>query len=341
MTDSSSRILVVDDEPQVCELICAALRQESLPCLACNDPLQAVDILLSETVEVMVTDISMPGHDGLELLAQARRLQPTCRVILVTGVPSLRSLSAALAAGAYDYLTKPFHIDELRDCVRRAVADDGSHWLSVRAARALQEEPQLREVSMQSIRALVRAVEARDPFTRRHSEHVACYAVELARRLEVSPKALESIRTASLLHDCGKIGVSDQVLTKPGSLTDEEFALIKRHPTVGSQIISQIAAFGTEAELVRCHHERWDGRGYPAGLVAEQIPLGARIIHVADAIDAMLMERTYKRAYPVSKVIEELQRCCGTQFDPQVAETAEAMCRETPDVLIRPSEAAA
>ena len=186
------------------------------------------------------------------------------------------------------------------------------------------------------VRALVRAVEAKDFYTCRHSEQVAHYAVHLAQRLGLESKAVESIRIAALLHDVGKIGVPDHILVKPGPLTEEEFAIVRRHPGMGAEILSHIAMLDQEAVLVRHHHERWDGGGYPEGLCGDQTPLGARLIQIADCIDAMLMERTYKKCYSPAKMIDELIRCAGKQFDPVLAGEAVQWCRDNPDKLILP-----
>jgi HD-GYP domain-containing protein (c-di-GMP phosphodiesterase class II) len=156
----------------------------------------------------------------------------------------------------------------------------------------------------------------------------------------LSRPALESTRVASLLHDIGKIGVPDFVLTKPGPLTDEEFQYIRRHPALGSDILASITLFGSEAAMVRYHHERWDGKGYPDGLTGEESPLISRIIQVADCIDAMLMDRTYKKGYPVEKMLFELTRCAGTQFDPKIAVAAQAWCQSHQETLFLPGKAA-
>jgi putative nucleotidyltransferase with HDIG domain len=202
---------------------------------------------------------------------------------------------------------------------------------------AAELSPQARQALLDFVRALVRTVEAKDAYTRRHSEQVAHYAVNLARVLVLPETTVESIRVASLLHDIGKIGVPDRVLTKSGRLTDEEFEHIRRHPALGAEILANIPLFRREAQLVRHHHERWDGRGYPDGLAGQESPLASRIIQVADCIDAMLMERTYKKGYPVADMLGELIRCSGTQFDPQVAAAALQWCRSNPDKLILPN----
>jgi putative nucleotidyltransferase with HDIG domain len=196
--------------------------------------------------------------------------------------------------------------------------------------------PPSRQASLDGVRALVRAVEAKDPYTRQHSEQVAHYTVHLSRAMGTGGEQIESFRVAALLHDVGKIGVPDAVLTKTGPLAPEEFEYIRRHPAVGADILSHFAVFAAEAHLVRHHHERWDGKGYPDGLTGEESPTGARIIHVADCIDAMLMDRSYKSAYPVEKMLDELARCAGSQFDPAVAARACRWCRDNPRLLILP-----
>jgi HD-GYP domain-containing protein (c-di-GMP phosphodiesterase class II) len=148
---------------------------------------------------------------------------------------------------------------------------------------------------------------------------------------------LESVRVAALLHDIGKIGVTDHVLRKPGPLTNEEFELVRRHPALGAEILSSITLFGPQALIVRHHHERWDGRGYPDRLTAEESPLASRILQVADSIDAMLMDRTYKFGYSVEKMLGELERRAGTQYDPAIASAAAAWCGANPDRLILPN----
>lgn len=197
---------------------------------------------------------------------------------------------------------------------------------------------QLHCTHVESTRALVAAVEAKDPYTRAHSLTVAHYAEQIARRLRVSPALLKPLRVAALLHDIGKIGVPDAVLTKPGALTDEEYELIKRHPETAVQILEHVSYLADELPLILHHHERYDGRGYPGGLSGDHIPLGARILAMADSVDAMASPRSYKPAYDVQRVKAEVARGRGTQFDPAVADATLQWLEENPDVL-RCSEA--
>ena len=172
----------------------------------------------------------------------------------------------------------------------------------------------------ESTQALVAAVEARDPYTRAHSLTVAAYAEAIARRMRLSPRMIATVRSAALLHDVGKIGIPDRILTKPGSLTEDEFDIIRQHPQKALDILDHVSFLADEKPIILHHHERFDGAGYPAGLAGDEIPIGARIVAVADALDTMLSPRTYKKAYSRERVRAELAENAGKQFDPTVIE---------------------
>jgi putative nucleotidyltransferase with HDIG domain len=192
---------------------------------------------------------------------------------------------------------------------------------------------QLAQAQVDAILTLVAAIEAKDAYTEHHSLHVPQYAECLARRMQIGKRETEIIKKAALLHDCGKIGVPDAILTKPGPLTVEEFEIIKQHPVTGAAILSAAASLQRELPLVLYHHERYDGTGYPEGLRGRQIPLGARILHVADAIDAMICPRSYKRGMNIDEVMSELRLWRGTQFDPVIADVALQWLTERPEDL--------
>jgi len=331
-----ANVLVVDDEPQICGLIQDALATQGLHCASTCNSVEAQRMMTGGGYNVVITDLAMPQASGLELLAQARGHDPLCKVILITAYASEDSLAGALRLGAYDFLEKPFDLARLIQSVRDALSGQSAP-LTARAARAMQAVGRQREIHLESIRALAQAVEAKDPYTRRHSDQVAHYARHLGRAAGLAEDLVESIRTAALLHDVGKIGIPDHILTKPGRLTSKEFSHVRRHPMLGFQILQNISVFSVEAKLVRHHHENWDGSGYPDGLAGEAIPLGARIINLADSIDAMLMKRTYKEAYSVPKMLEEIQRGSGTQFEPQLTQVALNWCRNHSNLLILPA----
>ncbi len=323
VSPGQARILVVDDEPQICTLIREGLSRQGLDCLAVSRPREAKDLLESNSFDVLLTDISMPSVSGLDLLSYVRHHQPACKVILITGLGEADHLAEAIRNGAFDFVRKPLDLPDLcRRVAQAAGRAPTGPGLPLRAAQAMQSADRIKRASLESIYALAKAVEAKDPYTRRHSEQVSHNATCIARKLAQPPEAVESIRIAGLLHDIGKIGVPDDILTKPGRLTDEEFEYIRRHPALGGEILEHISMFAEEARIVRHHHERWDGAGYPDGVAGRDIPYAGRIINVADSIDAMLMARTYKQAYPVDQVVAELRRCAGTQFDPEIAEAA-------------------
>lgn len=177
---------------------------------------------------------------------------------------------------------------------------------------------QMRTTYVETIQSLSKAIDAKDRYTKGHSERVARYSVAVARHMKLPEQQIEALEYMAILHDTGKIGISDRVLNKPGKLEMEEFEAMKKHPLIGEKIIEDIKFLAESRKVVRHHHERWDGLGYPDGLKGEDIPLGARIIAVADAFDAMTSDRPYRRALPVEAAMRELKRCAGTQFDPKV-----------------------
>lgn len=204
--------------------------------------------------------------------------------------------------------------------------------------RVYYSRHQLRNAYLESTKALVAAVEARDPCTQEHSHTVSAYAEAIGRRLHLEESMLDTLRAASLLHDVGKIGVPDAILTKPGPLTEDEFKTIQRHPVTALEILSSISFLSDERPIILHHHERYDGKGYPNGLSGENIPLGARILAVADALDTMLSPRTYKEPYPVDRVRTELAEQAGKQFDPNIVEETLALIDEQPDLFERSNQ---
>ncbi len=356
MSISAINVLVVDDEQHVCHLIEGFLANDQFRCTSVHSGEEAKHLLLEEQFNVIVLDLLMPGVSGMDLLKFISSRDLPAQAICITGASTSQSAREALAAGAFDFLEKPLDLSRLAESVRLAaescagIADNGCAVAPVNDYSADEREgfparpvwadsdDRLKQTLLESAGALVRAVEAKDPYTRKHSDHVAYYAEQLARYVGISEEAIESIRIAALLHDIGKIAVPDSILVKLGKLSQAEFALIRRHPDVGAEILENITMLRAEARLVRYHHENWDGSGYPTGLVGEKIPLGSRILNIADSIDAMLMHRTYKRAYPVDQMLEELNRCASGQFEPDLARQTGDWCRNNPSKLILPEK---
>jgi len=529
MSEYPAEILIVDDEPEVCSMLVEALSSPRRRCAAVPSGPEALRLLRERPFDLIVSDIVMPDMTGLELLAQARAVQPHCRTILMTGVSTPTLAKQAIRQGAFDYIEKPFCIEELRKVVDAAVdapcppdginevaRDEGavglrdpltglpSHrrfveelarlrtrcrrrggpvsvlivdsrqfrlvnerhghnrgdlllrevgrrlkrcardtdmvaryaWdqfalalpdtteeaarplaerccatacepvdlgsrrivctisiglaecesgfienethLLRRASEALAEaktrgpntvvawselagrdgqEPrpdlpgieamrrefqrlqtQLKQSYLESTRALVAAVEAKDPYTQKHSMTVSHYASSFARHMGLPGAQVEAITTAAILHDVGKIGIPDAILTKPGRLTESEFALVRRHPVMGVQILEHVSFLRAELPIILHHHERYDGRGYPAGLAGERIPLGARILHFADALDAMLSVRSYKGSRPVEYAVNEFRLHAGRQFDPAMARHVSEGGESHPEQIVYPHE---
>jgi len=337
-TEESKTVLIVDDEPGVCFLIGDELSSSGFDCHCTSDAEEARYLLETERYDLVISDITMPRISGMDLLVFVRSQRPDCNVILTTGLSTRQCLAEALILGAYDYFEKPFSMSELVEAARKATCGRTEMpQLPLRAAEAMELGKQAKNAALDSVGALTRAVEAKDPYTRRHSEHVTHYATSLAAALGATESITETVRVSALLHDIGKIGVPDHILTKAGRLPDEEFDHIRRHPALGGDILASIALFASEAKVVRHHHEKWDGTGYPDRIAADEIPWAARVINVADSMDAMLMDRTYKTAYPVEKMLAELQSCAGTQFDPEIAAAALSWCHKNMDRLILPN----
>jgi ribonuclease P protein subunit RPR2 len=196
-------------------------------------------------------------------------------------------------------------------------------------ARELEEAlTALRESYLATVRTLAFIVEAKDSSTREHLDRTHDYARALTRVVIPGREAGPELSYGFLLHDVGKVGIPESILCKPGPLTDAEYEVMKTHPLIGVQIVQPITFLGGAIEVIRCHHERWDGRGYPDGLAAEEIPLGARIFSVCDTFDAMTSDRPYRRALPFDDAVSEIERCGGTQFDPDVVTAFVEMCTE-------------
>jgi putative two-component system response regulator len=343
MVGSPSRVLIVDDEPRICELIQDVLARAGFECTQVNTGRNARRQLLEESYDAVVLDVLLPDVPASDVLNFITSHGLTTGAVCISGVPRENLAEQMLEAGAASFVAKPFEAADLVAAVRSAVAHKPSSSSQASASTAgrhsragKRESHRIRQMLLESAGALVRAVEAKDPYTRRHSEHVARYAESLARHVGLPPQLVEVIQMAALLHDIGKIAVPDSILTKPGKLTSQEYTLICQHPEVGAAILENISLLSAEAVLVRHHHERWDGQGYPAGLAGEEIPVGARVLNIADSIDAMLMQRTYKGAYSVQRMLDELARGAGSQFEPQLAAQAIAWCRANPAELILP-----
>ena len=330
--EPTSQILIVDDEAGVRALLSRGLAARGHVCHAEADPLRALARLGRDAYAVVITDIRMPRMDGIALLKHIKARDPFTEVVIITGVFELRSGVEAMRAGAFDYVTKPFAIEEVALTVDRALhkrrlelqsqyhQEHLEAEVELRTFELLESNQRIQQLFVSMLKTLANTVEAKDTYTRGHSDRVAAHAIAVAARLELPATDLSRIELAGLLHDIGKIGVRETVLDKPGRLTDEEFEHIKQHAEIGERILQPVGEFALLLDAVRHHHERVDGGGYPDGLPGDELSLGAKILAVCDAYDAMTSERPYRSPFTHGHARDEIRRCMGSQFDPIVAE---------------------
>lgn len=325
------RILLVEDEEQVRSLICRYLEKEGFAVTEAEDVPGAVKALGTE-YDIVVTDIRLPGISGIELIAAVKSRWPSTQVVVITGLKDAQVAGEALNAGADRYLMKPFGMPELRSELADALARR-DRVLTERAHRThLSDEAQERaEVArgaiLDGLRHLVTATEARDPHRREHHQRVAFVAMELARAIDPEEDVVnhESLRLGCELHDIGLLEVPDSILNKEDRLTTEELEQIMRHPHTGRSILHPLLSDQLAMEVVVWHHERWNGGGYPNGLAGDAIPLSARIASLADAVDAMMSDRSYRSALTWEEMVEQVREGSGAQFDPRVVEAFEGL----------------
>jgi putative nucleotidyltransferase with HDIG domain len=331
-TPDAGHVVVVDDDDAAGRVIRGALEPEGYEVTVVSTAEAALELARSRAIELVITDVRMPGHDGRWLLAQLRDHCPDTAVIMVTGHGDTALAVECLREGATDYLLKPARPSELVTATERALSrrrlglarqnyrrtlEAGVRERTAELQRALRD---LEATYSATLVALVAALDAREQETSQHSQRVVRYALGIAARLGLPAAERDALGRGALLHDVGKIGVPDAVLMKPGPLSDEEWARMRRHPRIGHDILRQIPFLAPAAEIVLAHHERLDGRGYPRGLAGGAIPLGARVFAVADTYDAITSDRPYRKAAGDAAARAELSRCAGTQFDPACVE---------------------
>jgi len=336
-----SRVLVVDDDPTICELLTAKLRFSGFRSQFCTDGQDALNLLSKEAYDAIISDLNMPGVSGLELLEATRRLAPHTAFLMATGENDVSVGVAALKQGAADYLLKPFQLEAVMVSLRRAlemkrleaeVEEYRQHLESMVEQRAKQLTAALERNERtydETLEALAAAVDLRDNDTAGHSRRVTLYALEMAAKLNFSRDQLKQLERGANLHDIGKIGIPDSILFKPAKLTPEETAVMQTHARIGYEFMSRVAFLSSAAQIVLTHHERYDGTGYPQGLAGEEIPLGARIFAVSDTLDAIMSDRPYRRGRPYSVARAEIEREPGRQFDPLVVAAFLSIPEET------------
>lgn len=325
MSGKREGILIVDDEEVIRRFLHQRLSSEGYQCQEASSADQALDELKSNPTELVLLDIKMPGKSGMELLPELKVRYPDTAVIMATAIADTSTAIQCMKEGAYDYITKPFNLDEVVLSVGKALEKrrlelENRDYQQHLEQQVEEQAKKIRASFLNAITALAYALEAKDIYTSGHSQRVTEISVAIARELGMPQDSIDKIRLAGLVHDIGKIGIRESVLNKPASLTDEESKHIKSHCEAGERILTPIVEDEEILKAVRHHHERYDGMGYPDGLRGEQIPLGARILAVADTFDAMTSERPYRAAMSDEAACAEIERCKGTQFDPEVAD---------------------
>jgi putative two-component system response regulator len=305
--------LVVDDEQVVRDLVALMLDGCGYETVAAASAEDAIEQVEHAEFAVVVADINMPGSiSGLELIGELHGRRPSLPIVLMTGSTDEADLRAALDLGAAGFITKPFTVDELRAKVDKA------------RARAQKAEGEMRERLLAPTVAtvLANAIEVRDASMEGHTERLEALAVELGRRKHLSTGELAALSQGAVLHDIGKIGIPDEILMKPGQLTLEERTTMQAHPVIGDAMLARIAVLDSVRPVVRHHHERWDGDGYPDRLAGPEIPLTARIVSLADSIEAMSATRAYRTPLGTTDVVVELANGRGRQWDPELVDLA-------------------
>src|SRR6185437_6917856 len=272
-----------------------------------------------------ISDLRMPQMDGVTLLREIIARWPTTAVIVVTAVAEVESAVACLQLGALDYVAKPFHLDEVRARVmqaldKRSLKMEVEDYRRTLEQRVQEQAHRIEELSLERLQALVHFLEDKDPYTSGHSVRVADYSARIGRQMGLSPAVMDAVSLGAELHDIGKIGVSEAVLHKAGKLTEAEYRHIMEHPVIGARILAPLMRdVPTALAIIRSHHERLDGKGYPDGLRGDQLPLLARLIAVPDVFDAVTSARAYRQALPLSEALGLIRAGAGTHFDAGLA----------------------
>lgn len=332
---SNENILIVDDEQSLLEILQYYLTSEGYTCFTAQSGEDALAILSNQPISLMLTDINMPGMDGISLLKNAKEMLPDMAVIMISAVSDRDVAVSALEHGATSYLIKPVNRNDLLINVINALRLRSLEIANRSYQESLEEQVRNRTNKLhasiqnlersreETILRLTRAAEFRDNETAQHTVRMSYYCKILAQEYGIDNGRCEIIRLSSQLHDIGKIGIPDAILLKPGKLTADEYDFMKQHCQFGYKILAESDAelLQTGAIIAQSHHEKYDGSGYPAGLSGEDIPIEGRIAAISDVFDALTSKRVYKDAMPVDKAVNILKEEKGKHFDPQLVDT--------------------
>ncbi len=334
----ADRILVVDDEEPIREIVVQMLGAAGYSCKQAGSGMEALAVLTSgEEFELMLSDLMMADLDGIGLLERTKEKYPDMPVVMVTAVHDISVALAAIRNGAYDYLLKPFEREQLLNTVSRALENRRlkvenrtyqTNLESLVKARTEQLQATVRELERSydiTLEVLGEALDYKDRETEGHSKRVTAFTIAIAKNMGIPREQIETIARGAFLHDIGKMAIPDSILNKPGKLTADEVTVMREHCYLGFKLVQKIPVLKEAAAIVYSHQERFDGTGYPRRLKGEDIPLGARIFSVADTLDAITSDRPYRPKQSMEAARAEIQRCCGTQFDPEVVAAFQQM----------------
>ena len=316
------KVIAVDDEQGILDSLSIFMHRSGYSFRGVTNPLEAIELVKNEHFDLMILDYLMEPIHGDKVVEEIRKFDKELYILLLTGhkdlAPPLETIKRLDIQG---YCEKSDKFDQLLLLVESGIKSVKQ----MNEIKRINEElantnEKLERAYLDTVQTLRYTVEAKDPYTRGHSDRVSAFSVLLGKELSVSSEDLKTLEIGGLFHDIGKIGIPDSILLKEAKLTDDEYSQIKNHPSIGAHILCNAIVFQNILPIVKHHHERYDGNGYPSKLVGEQIPYLARIAAVADSFDAMTSKRTYRNAMPIEDVKQEIKRCSGTQFDPNIAE---------------------
>ncbi|MFC1952850.1 HD domain-containing phosphohydrolase [Chloroflexota bacterium] len=324
--EQNNKILIVESHKDIRNLLQRKLTNRGYICYETLHADQIIDSIRDEEIALLILDTHTQGMPVIELLSTVKDNHPDTAVIVTTPVGGTCIGIECKESGADEYITKPFILEEVVLTVENVLEKRRLENLREKYQRHLQkmvgdQTEKIRNSFFQSVTALVHALEAKDFYTSGHSQRVADLSVAISNRLFLPKQSIEKIKMAGLVHDIGKIGIKEHILNKPAGLTNEEFKQVREHPEIGEYILSPIVDDTEILKLVRNHHERYNGTGYPDRLKGTQIPFGTRILAVADAYDAMTSDRPYRKAMNSNIAFHQLKLNKGIQFDPEVVST--------------------
>jgi len=310
--DNQIKVLIVEDDKVTKKAIEQALKKAGYGCTAVASLEKAREIIKKEAFDLVISDVMLPDGTGLELLDLVRQYLLDIPFVVITASEKKELIQDAINRGASDFLTKPFNLDNLPTVIERN--------LHRKIMEDKRNAPQRASVLLKAIQSLITALEAKDSYTSGHSKRVAHYAMLMGNTMDLTSKEHFTLELAAILHDIGKIGMPDSILKKSTSLQEMEYKTAKEHTVIGSKIVGKIDELKEVAAIIRHHHERYDGEGYPDGLKGEVIPLFSRILAIVDAYESIVSDRVYRKPKPGDEALQEIKRNAGTQFDPELVE---------------------